>query len=110
MWIEAAAVECLLGTAKSFQRKGGSGRAHQVFFCGDCATYVWSRYAGAPGSLFVRSGTLDDPEQVKPLAHIFTASKRSWMRLLEDTPAFEGFYNPGEHLPAESLKHLQAMS
>lgn len=109
MWIEEAEVELLSGSVKSFGLKGGSGRPHDVFFCADCATYVWSRYQGASGSLFVRAGTLDDPDQVRPLAQIFTASKQDWVRLPENTPVFEGFYNPAEHLPGESLQRLQAI-
>ena len=109
MWIEEAEVEVVSGSLKSFELKGGSGRPHDVFFCQDCATYVWSRYQGATGSLFVRAGTLDDPDQVRPLAHIFTASKQDWVPLPENTPVFEAFYNPAEHLPKESLQRLQAI-
>lgn len=109
MWIEESEVALLSGCPSSFALKGGSGRPHEVFFCPDCATYVWSRYHGAPGSLFVRAGTLDNPDQVAPRAHIFTASKQHWVPLPENTPSFEGFYNPSEHLPKESLQRLQAM-
>ncbi len=109
MWIEESEVELLSGNPSSFELKGGSGRPHDVFFCSDCATYVWSKYNGAPGSLFVRCGTLDNPNQAPPRAHIFTSSKQSWVPLPSDVPSFELFYNPGEHLPKESLQRLQAM-
>ena len=109
MWVEESEVALLSGSPRSFELKGGSGRPHNVYFCGDCATYVWSRYDGAPGSLFVRAGTLDDPGQAEPRAHIFTASKQKWVTLPANTPVFEQFYNPGEHLPSKSLQRLQAM-
>jgi glutathione-dependent formaldehyde-activating enzyme len=62
--------------------KGGSGHMHEVFFCGTCGVYVWSRYHGAPGdALFVRAGTLDNPDAVTPDVHIFTRSKLPWLNL-----------------------------
>src|SRR5438034_4243257 len=55
IWIEGKFVETNGAVPKSFTLKGGSGKDHEVFFCGKCGTYVWSRYHGAPGDyLFVR--------------------------------------------------------
>ncbi|MDB5107221.1 MAG: hypothetical protein JWM69_162, partial [Candidatus Binatus sp.] len=74
IWIESRYVEASgAATLKSFTLPGGSGKRHDVFFCGNCGTYVWSKYYIAPGdNLFVRAGTLDKPEAVKPDIHIFT--------------------------------------
>ena len=109
MWIETDEVELLSGTPKTYGLKGGSGRAHDVYFCGDCGVYVWSHYQGVRGCLFVRAGTLDDPSQVKPLAQIYTRSKQDWVPLPSDTAVFDAFYVPKEQLPAESLKRLAAI-
>jgi hypothetical protein len=82
-----------------------------VFFCGECGVYVWSRYHGAPGDfLFVRAGTLDNPDAVKPDVHIFTRSKLPWLNLPANAPAFESFYKLAEVWRPESLSRLRAAS
>ena len=63
IWIERKFVDSAGAEPKSFVLKGGSGERHEVFFCGKCGTYVWSRYSIVPNDcLFVRAGTLDNPK------------------------------------------------
>jgi len=108
LWIERKFVEAAGQPPKSFKLAGGSGQTHEVFFCGDCGTYVWSRYHGAPGdALFVRAGTLDRPEAVKPDVHIFTRSKLPWLDLPADVPAYKSFYKIDEVWPAASRERLR---
>jgi hypothetical protein len=107
LWIEKKFVEVGPTAPKSFRLAGGSGKAHDVFFCDACGTYVWSRYDGTPGEfLFVRAGTLDHPEAVQPDVHIFTRSKLPWLRLPEGVPAFKSFYKLDEVWSAESLERI----
>jgi hypothetical protein len=108
LWIERKFVEATGQPPKSFKLAGGSGQTHEVFFCGDCGTYVWSRYYGAPGdALFVRAGTLDRPEAVKPDVHIFTRSKLPWLELPADVPAYKSFYKIDEVWSAASKERLR---
>ena len=110
IWIEKKFVE-VTGTApKSFQLAGGSGKPHDVAFCDSCGTYLWSRYHGAPGeALFVRAGTLDDPEAASPDVHIFTRTKVPWLRLPEGIPAFSSFYKLDDVWSDESKVRLRAL-
>ena len=108
IWIERKFAEARGVEPKSFTLKGGSGKKHEVFFCDNCGTYVWSRYSIAPGDcLFVRAGTLDNPDAVTPDVHIFTRSKAPWLDLPEGVPAFESFYKLAEIWPAESRERLR---
>jgi hypothetical protein len=108
MWIERQFVETGSAAPQSCTLAGGSGQAHEVFFCGTCGADVWSRYQAAPGdTLFVRAGTLDNPAAVKPQVHIFTRSKLPWLELPKDVPAFAAFYNIKEVWPAESSERLR---
>ena len=110
IWIEREFVEARGAEPRSFKLAGGSGNPHEVFFCGQCGTYVWSRYYGAPGAaLFVRAGTFDNPDAVAPDVHIFTRSKVPWLRLPEGVPAFESFYKLGEVWPAPSRERLRLL-
>jgi hypothetical protein len=86
----------------------GSGKPHEVSFCGNCMTRVWSKYHAAPGdTLLVRAGTLDHPERVQPDVHIFTRSKLPWLQLPPDKPTFEAFYKIPEVWPAASQERLR---
>jgi len=109
LWIEKQFVERTGAIPKSFTLKGGSGKDHEVFFCDKCGTYVWSRYQGAPGvdALFVRAGTLDNPDAVTPDVHIFTRSKLPWLRLPEGALAFETGYKIDDDWPAASKERLR---
>lgn len=110
IWIEKKFVEPSGPAPQSFMLKGGGGNNHEVFFCGRCGTYLWSRYYGAPGeALFVRAGTLDTPEAVKPDVHIFTRSKLPWFKLPEGAPAFESFYKIDQLWPAASKERLRLL-
>jgi hypothetical protein len=108
MWIEKNCVEADHSLPKSAMLTAGSGKPHEVFFCGNCATRLWSKYHRAPGdALFVRVGTLDHPERVEPDVHIFARSKWPWLELPPDKPAFEAFYKIPEVWPAASQERLR---
>lgn len=107
LWIERKFVEASVAP-KSFRLTAGSGKPVDVFFCEKCGTYLWSFYHAAPGdALFVRAGTLDQPEKVKPDVHIFTRSKLPWLQLSKDVPAFETFYKIDEVWSADSKERLR---
>ena len=108
IWIERSCVEADHALPKFFMTTAGSGKPHQVFFCGNCTTHLWSRYHAAPGdTLLVRAGTLDQPERIKPDVHIFTRSKLPWLALPADARAFEAFYKLAEVWPEESRERLR---
>jgi hypothetical protein len=108
IWIEKKFVEVERGTPKSCRLAGGTGKPHDVFFCASCGTYLWSKYHGAPGEfLFVRAGTLDRSEAVRPDVHIFTRSKLPWLQLPADAPAFKTFYKIDKVWSAESRERMR---
>jgi len=96
------------GGAEVIPAGGGHRQAEDVFFCESCGTTLWSRYHIVPSDcLFVRAGTLDTPEAVKPDVHIFTRSKLPWLTLPDGVPAFEKGYRIDELWPAESKERLR---
>lgn len=110
IWIEKQFVEARGAVPASYGLAGGSGQRHEVYFCGACGTCVWSRYHGAPGeALFVRAGTLDNPDAVTPDVHIFTRSKVPWLQLPEGVPAFKAFYKLDEIWSDDSKRRLRAL-
>jgi hypothetical protein len=108
IWIERKHVEASGKKPKSYLTAGGSGKEHEVFFCGKCGTYIWSRYAIAPGDgLFVRAGTLDNPNAVTPDIHLFTRHKLPWLTLPEEVPAFRAAYKIAKVWPEASKERLR---
>jgi hypothetical protein len=108
--IETDRIEVLAGEPEVTALKSGDGGPHDFYRCPDCLTTVWSDYGRRPGMRFVRVGTLDDPAALPPDVHIFTRSKLPWVRLPEDVPSFEVFYDVKEFWPAEKLARRRASS
>ncbi|MBF6560669.1 MAG: GFA family protein [Candidatus Binataceae bacterium] len=107
LWIERRFVKADTSAVKSFTLKGGTGKRHDVFFCGICGTYLWSRYHLVRGEcLFVRGGTLDTPDAIKPDVHIFTRTKVPWLKLPDDARAFKTGYSLDKVWSPKSLARL----
>jgi hypothetical protein len=107
LWIERELVELRGAAPQSFRLAGGSGRAHEVFFCAACGTTMWSRYSGAGDCLFVRAGTLERPARVEPDVHIFTRSKLPWLELPRGARAFRSYYRLASVWSAASRARLE---
>ncbi len=108
--IEADRVELLQGQPEVVATPSNSGKGQKFSRFPVCRIAVWSNYAGAGDKVhFVRVGTLDDPDQVPPDMHIFTASKQRWVVLPADTPAVSGYYDRKRYWPAESLERRERM-
>lgn len=109
LWIETAHVAREGAEPRVFRTAGGSGRGHDVHFCGECGTDLWSRYHLVSGDCrFVRAGTLDGPSRVAPDVHIYTRTKLPWVRLPDGARAFATGYRLEEVWPAEKIARLRA--
>jgi len=81
----------MAGETKAFTKTGGSGEPTARHFCPTCGSTVYGDGGEAnPGrEITVYAGTLDDPEQFRPQAAIFTRSRPSWACVTSDVPQFE---------------------
>jgi hypothetical protein len=59
-------------------------------FCGECGTPLFSRAGERPHLIFVRVGSLDDPERVRPVMNIWAAQAPSWAVLDDRLERFDG--------------------
>jgi hypothetical protein len=108
--IETDRIEMVSGEIAPSRMPTESGHPHDIYRCAACGTALWSDYGGRPWLRFVRATTLDDRAALKPDAHIFTRSKLPWVRLPDDQPAFDVFYDMAAQWPAESLARREAAS
>lgn len=102
--IEAEHVETIAGAAEPLLTPSESGCGQQIWRCPACRVALWSNYGGARDLIrFVRVGTLDTPAALPPDIHIYTRSKLPWVRLPEDVPAVDAYYDTASLWPEESL-------
>ncbi len=80
-----------------------------IYRCPTCQTALWSDYGGRPKLRFLRVGTLDAAESIRPDVHIFTRSKLPWVAIPDDMPAFDIYYDMKSLWPAESLRRREAI-
>jgi hypothetical protein len=108
--IETDRVKLLAGAPEAVRTPSLSGKGQTIFRCPACHVAVWSHYNGAgPKVAFVRTGTLDQPHDIKPDIHIFTSTKRPWVVLPADTPAVPEYFSTKDMWPAESLARRAAL-
>ena len=81
--VEADRLELLQGRDR-IAAKDGEVR------CAQCNTLLWAAHRRFGSKIqFVRLGTLDEAERIKPDAHFFVRSKHSWVVVPADVPTFE---------------------
>jgi hypothetical protein len=106
--IEADRVELLAGEPQPITVPRDDGTEQKIWRCPTCQIALYSQYT-SPRVHFVRGGTLDDPRSVEPDVHIYTRSKVGWVRLPDDVPAFDAFYDIKKLWPKASLERVEAM-
>lgn len=74
----ASAAVSVEGDLRDFLSVADSGNAMHRRFCPKCGTQVFSEAEVRPHLIFVRAGTLDDPEIARPAATIWTSQAPSW--------------------------------
>ena len=108
--IESARVLQTGAAPKLVLTPSASGKGQTIARCSECYVALYSHYAGSgPLISFVRVGTLDDPDQLPPDIHIFTASKQPWIQLPPTAKAFAEYYERDEHWPESSLARRRAL-
>jgi hypothetical protein len=109
MVIEDTKFTLLSGELTKFEFKGGSGAFYDIYACKCCGNGLWGKPRESVKNItFVRSGTLENTKDIKPLAHIFTEFKQDWVQLSEDVPQFEGMYDLESTWPSESKQRLES--
>jgi hypothetical protein len=74
------------GELNDYSMIADSGNVSHRRFCPRCGTHLFSASEARPHLVFVRVGTLDDPELARPAMSIWTASAPSWACLDERLP------------------------
>jgi hypothetical protein len=79
----------LSGELRDFRSVADSGNIMHRQFCPSCGTHVFSASEARPTMVFVRTGTLDDPELVRPASTIWTSQAPSWACIDDTLPRID---------------------
>ena len=63
-------------------------------FCRRCGSPIYSRKDTLPGVVRIRAGLINEPIEVKPIAHFHVASKANWWPITDSLPQFPEAYVP----------------
>ena len=78
------------GETRDYESVADSGNKMHRRFCPTCGVHLFSEAESRPHLIFVRAGTLDDPNMIKPAATIWTAKAPAWACIDTSLPTFEG--------------------
>jgi hypothetical protein len=79
-----------------------------TYRCAACETTIYSESTRFPSTYIVRGGTFDDPEVVKPGAHIWVKRKHPWIVLPSEIPQFDEDFDVNTTWPRDSLDRMNA--
>lgn len=69
---------------KAFESSPGEHR----HFCSECGSPIYGKAQIRKGKVSVRCGGLEDDPPIRPMAHIYTASKAPWVEIRDHLPQF----------------------
>ena len=75
------------GEIRDYPSIADSGNIMHRRFCPKCGTQLFSAAEARPHLIFVRAGTLDDPEVARPSSTIWTSQAPSWACIDDELPA-----------------------
>ncbi|MEO1265084.1 MAG: GFA family protein [Pseudomonadota bacterium] len=76
------------GPLATYVRPTDSGTSTTCHFCPKCGTRIYHQSARSTDNVTLKGGTLDDPSDLSPAAHIWTRRKHSWIAIPDDAPQF----------------------
>lgn len=85
----ATAAFTIRGATSDHQSVAESGNVMHRRFCPFCGTPLFSEAESRPHLVFVRAGSLDDPEVANPAMTIWTSTAPSWACMADDLPRVE---------------------
>jgi hypothetical protein len=77
------------GETRDYPSVADSGNRMHRRFCPNCGTALFSEAEARPHLIFVRVGTLDDPEVARPAATIWSSSAPTWACFDSGIPTLE---------------------
>src|SRR6185312_6796978 len=78
------------GQSRDYVSTAASGNVMHRRFCPQCGVHLFSEAAARPDLIFVRAGSLENPEIAKPTSTIWVSQAPSWACIDPRLPRMEG--------------------
>jgi hypothetical protein len=86
--VRAADLRILSGQVKGYTTIADSGRKITRQFCPECGSPLFTRAEKCPDLVFLKAGSLDEPQRVKPSCQTWTKRAVPWAYIDESLPSF----------------------
>ncbi len=83
-----------------------SGNEYEVWGCDKCGCTLAGLSVPPTKQMVVLQGTFDDTSDLDPQAHIWTKEKQNWVKIPDNLPSFEEYYDPVQVWPKSSLNRV----
>lgn len=83
------AIKVLQGETRTYVKKADSGREAECLFCPICGNRIFHRGVGGPPMTLIKTGLLDDPSGIEPVAHFYTRNAAPWVVIPDGVLAYE---------------------
>lgn len=105
LWVQDAQVQLSGPALQEWTRTTPSGKSMTARFCPVCGTRLFHQVALPGAPLSIKPGSLHNSRALRPVAHIWTASKQDWVRLEPEVLQYPG--NPPDFAPLVQAWHAQ---
>lgn len=82
-------LEVTQGEPKAYIVKGASGKEVKRLFCSNCGSPLFSDVESNPRVWILKTGSLDDPNPLKPSMHVWTETALEWAPIEKDIPIYD---------------------
>jgi hypothetical protein len=86
--LQSAALRIVAGSVKTYTKIADSGNPITREFCSECGSPLFTRASTKPQYIWVKAGSLDNPNLVKPVDQIWTDSAVPWAYINTKLPRF----------------------
>jgi len=98
--VEAAGLTLRSGKTKAYTKIADSGNPITREFCPECGSPLFTRAEVCPGMVWIKAGSLDEPQLVQPTYQSWVQMAVPWAYLDKSLPSFTGNGPaPGEKIP-----------
>jgi hypothetical protein len=85
---QAAKLHIISGRVKGYTTKGDSGRDITREFCPECGSPLFTRAQLFPDLVWIKAGSLDQPELIKPSYQTWTQCTVPWAYIDQTLPSY----------------------